>query len=300
MLRSRYPVLPFLLAALAILAIAFVTLRDSFDSPAVHNALWAPGSVGRGGAAGAPGVGVLAEQRLLAGDNGAVAGINVGGVAARVAHGGVIMPKLPNATAKYAGPPCCRYAVRNLLLSRSFPLRSLVLPLFPRSRLIAPYRAELGQASWKLLHTMAARFPEEPTDDEREAFKSYLYLFSRLYPCGEVRPPPPPCSNCAGDHLLILVPRSAPLNFKPSCGSFHRKPRLEVPPRCGSAAFTTSSTSDSASPNLIAPLTWRGCTIAAAAISAKMSWTSGKREKSGRIKVLQARTRKPRSGRRSS
>ncbi|GAA5969212.1 hypothetical protein JCM11641_007511 [Rhodosporidiobolus odoratus] len=145
MLRSRYPVLPFLLAALAILAIAFVTLRDSFDSPAVHNALWAPGSVGRGGAAGAPGVGVLAEQRLLAGDNGAVAGINVGGVAARVAHGGVIMPKLPNATAK----------------------------------------AELGQASWKLLHTMAARFPEEPTDDEREAFKSYLHLFSRLYPCGE-------------------------------------------------------------------------------------------------------------------
>lgn len=40
----------------------------------------------------------------------------------------------------------------------------------------------------KLLHTMAARFPEEPTENERETFKSFLFLFSRLYPCGEVRP----------------------------------------------------------------------------------------------------------------
>lgn len=38
----------------------------------------------------------------------------------------------------------------------------------------------------KLLHTMAARFPEEPTENERETFKSFLHIFSRLYPCGEV------------------------------------------------------------------------------------------------------------------
>lgn len=46
-------------------------------------------------------------------------------------------------------------------------------------------KQELGRASWKLLHTMLARFPEKPTTDEREALKSYLYLFGRLYPCGE-------------------------------------------------------------------------------------------------------------------
>ncbi|KAF3315496.1 hypothetical protein TWF173_003414 [Orbilia oligospora] len=46
-------------------------------------------------------------------------------------------------------------------------------------------KQELGRASWKLLHTMLARFPEKPTMDEREALKSYLYLFGRLYPCGE-------------------------------------------------------------------------------------------------------------------
>ncbi|KAF5355196.1 hypothetical protein D9756_005672 [Leucocoprinus leucothites] len=49
----------------------------------------------------------------------------------------------------------------------------------------AKTRAALGQATWKLLHTVTLRFPEHPTNDEREALKSYLHLTSRLYPCGE-------------------------------------------------------------------------------------------------------------------
>jgi len=60
-------------------------------------------------------------------------------------HGPVVMPKLANATAK----------------------------------------AELGRATWKLLHTMSLRYPEDPTEDERKAFYSYIHLTSRLYPCGE-------------------------------------------------------------------------------------------------------------------
>ncbi|GJJ74314.1 FAD-linked sulfhydryl oxidase [Entomortierella parvispora] len=59
--------------------------------------------------------------------------------------GGVIMPKLGNATAK----------------------------------------AELGRATWKLLHTMASRYPEKPKADERAAVKQWIFLLSRLYPCGE-------------------------------------------------------------------------------------------------------------------
>lgn len=46
-------------------------------------------------------------------------------------------------------------------------------------------KAELGRASWKLLHTMMARFPDAPTTDERQALTDYIYLFQRLYPCGE-------------------------------------------------------------------------------------------------------------------
>ncbi|KIM31393.1 hypothetical protein M408DRAFT_327618 [Serendipita vermifera MAFF 305830] len=46
-------------------------------------------------------------------------------------------------------------------------------------------KAALGRATWKLLHTMTLRFPEHPTEDEREALRSYIHLTSRLYPCGE-------------------------------------------------------------------------------------------------------------------
>lgn len=46
-------------------------------------------------------------------------------------------------------------------------------------------KAELGRAAWKLFHTTFARFPDEPTQDESLALQSYVYLFQRLYPCGE-------------------------------------------------------------------------------------------------------------------
>ncbi|KAA8900828.1 putative FAD dependent sulfhydryl oxidase Erv2 [Sphaerosporella brunnea] len=46
-------------------------------------------------------------------------------------------------------------------------------------------KAELGRAAWKLLHTTLARYPSTPSASERTALSSYLYLFARLYPCGE-------------------------------------------------------------------------------------------------------------------
>ena len=44
------------------------------------------------------------------------------------------------------------------------------------------HRAELGRAAWKVFHTVFARFPDEPTEDESTALKSYVHLFQRLYP----------------------------------------------------------------------------------------------------------------------
>ncbi|GFP59540.1 hypothetical protein ACSS6W_010899 [Trichoderma asperelloides] len=49
----------------------------------------------------------------------------------------------------------------------------------------ATLKAELGRATWKFMHTMVARFPEEPTDEERKTLETFVYLFSRLYPCGD-------------------------------------------------------------------------------------------------------------------
>ncbi|KAG1746399.1 ERV/ALR sulfhydryl oxidase domain-containing protein [Suillus lakei] len=64
-------------------------------------------------------------------------------------------------------------------------------------------KAELGRATWKLLHTMTLRYPEHPTQDERDALNSYLHLTSRLYPCGE----------CAAEFQELLK------RFPPQTGS---------------------------------------------------------------------------------
>ncbi|KAK3291926.1 ERV/ALR sulfhydryl oxidase domain-containing protein [Chaetomium fimeti] len=72
-------------------------------------------------------------------------GFSATDISDRILQGGSIAPKLGNATAK----------------------------------------AELGRASWKLLHTMMARFPETPTPDDSLALETYMRLFARLYPCGE-------------------------------------------------------------------------------------------------------------------
>lgn len=35
------------------------------------------------------------------------------------------------------------------------------------------------------MHTVTARFPEKPTPDDRKALEAFIYLFGRLYPCGD-------------------------------------------------------------------------------------------------------------------
>lgn len=46
---------------------------------------------------------------------------------------------------------------------------------------------ELGRASWTFLHTLAATFPKEPSDEERLRMGAFLNLFSTLYPCDGCR-----------------------------------------------------------------------------------------------------------------
>ncbi|ORX45614.1 FAD-dependent thiol oxidase [Piromyces finnis] len=46
-------------------------------------------------------------------------------------------------------------------------------------------RAELGRATWHLLHSITSRFPEEPTEEESDALTQFIFLTARLYPCGD-------------------------------------------------------------------------------------------------------------------
>lgn len=43
----------------------------------------------------------------------------------------------------------------------------------------------LGRASWKYFHTLLARFPDEPTEEEKTKLREFLHLYAELYPCGE-------------------------------------------------------------------------------------------------------------------
>lgn len=72
---------------------------------------------------------------------------------------------------------------KNTHLPGPFPRVFLVLKVMLTHS--PPRRAELGRASWKLFHTMMARFPEKPTPDDSLALKTYIQLFARLYPCGD-------------------------------------------------------------------------------------------------------------------
>lgn len=42
---------------------------------------------------------------------------------------------------------------------------------------------ELGRSTWTLLHSIAATYPENPTPEQKNYLKSFITLFSHLYPC---------------------------------------------------------------------------------------------------------------------
>ncbi|KAJ3212999.1 hypothetical protein HDU83_008389 [Entophlyctis luteolus] len=46
-------------------------------------------------------------------------------------------------------------------------------------------KAELGRSAWRLLHTMAGKFPAKPTKTQMAAMNDFIYLFGQLYPCGD-------------------------------------------------------------------------------------------------------------------
>ncbi|RDL33829.1 uncharacterized protein BP5553_08197 [Venustampulla echinocandica] len=42
---------------------------------------------------------------------------------------------------------------------------------------------QLGRASWTLLHSITATYPETPTPNEQNDVKQFMRLFGKLYPC---------------------------------------------------------------------------------------------------------------------
>lgn len=46
-------------------------------------------------------------------------------------------------------------------------------------------KAQLGNAAWKLFHTILARYPDKPTQPEKTTLSQYIQLFAQVYPCGD-------------------------------------------------------------------------------------------------------------------
>lgn len=46
-----------------------------------------------------------------------------------------------------------------------------------------PDVVELGKSSWNLLHSITAKYPSKPTDQQKSEMKQFLTIFSHIYPC---------------------------------------------------------------------------------------------------------------------
>lgn len=46
-----------------------------------------------------------------------------------------------------------------------------------------PSSSELGRGSWKLLHSMAAWYPDNPTDEDQSAMRGFITGLAKFYPC---------------------------------------------------------------------------------------------------------------------
>ncbi|GCE96996.1 hypothetical protein ZYGM_000927 [Zygosaccharomyces mellis] len=46
-------------------------------------------------------------------------------------------------------------------------------------------KKQLGRASWKYFHTLLARYPDVPTEEQRNKLNTFIHLYAELYPCGE-------------------------------------------------------------------------------------------------------------------
>lgn len=60
-------------------------------------------------------------------------------------------------------------------------------------------KGELGRATWLLIHTLAAEYPERPTRRRRREVKGFLQSLARVYPCEE-------CS----EHFQKLISKDPP------------------------------------------------------------------------------------------
>jgi FAD-linked sulfhydryl oxidase len=66
-------------------------------------------------------------------------------------------------------------------LALSYPLKNVYSKAMSKIEI----REHLGRSTWTLLHTMAATFPGIPSEEHKKDVLKFIYLLSKLYPCGD-------------------------------------------------------------------------------------------------------------------
>lgn len=46
-------------------------------------------------------------------------------------------------------------------------------------------REELGRSTWNFLHTMAAYYPDNPSQEQQRDMSTFVKLFSKFFPCDD-------------------------------------------------------------------------------------------------------------------
>ncbi|OMJ72003.1 hypothetical protein SteCoe_29646 [Stentor coeruleus] len=46
-----------------------------------------------------------------------------------------------------------------------------------------PSKQSIGRFGWGLLHTIAAHYPDDPSDDWKDKHQRFIHAFSRTFPC---------------------------------------------------------------------------------------------------------------------
>ncbi|CAD49060.1 FAD-linked sulfhydryl oxidase ERV1 [Plasmodium falciparum NF54] len=52
-----------------------------------------------------------------------------------------------------------------------------------KEQIYPPDRDEIGRASWLILHTISANYPDNPSEYDKIKHTKFFYAFSNLYPC---------------------------------------------------------------------------------------------------------------------
>lgn len=85
-------------------------------------------------------------------------------------------------------------------------------------RVDPPGVEELGRSSWNLLHSITAKYPKSPSDEQKLEMKQFLTIFSHVYPC----------NWCASDFEKFIKVKAPKLNSREEFGRWMCEAHNEV------------------------------------------------------------------------